>query len=134
MQTLQIHDCLPSERILVDPRVVITILGERAIRASWQVAGVDRYHEAVMIVGDGAAEHLEALSRSQSRISGALLSELVHRVSQIIWGELTAYEEGEDAPWVIVRAIDSSWCEVETDDEEVLDCVHRTFTDVRTAL
>ena len=34
---------------------------------------------------------------------------------------------------VIVRAIDSSWCEVETDDEDVLDRVRRTFADVRVA-
>ncbi|MEA1831297.1 hypothetical protein U8607_04295 [Methylobacterium durans] len=131
MQTLQIHDLLPSKDVVVDPRAVLTMLGERAIRASWEVAGVARYDEAVMIVGDEAADRLEALSGSRSRVSGTLLSELVHQTAQVIWGEFTAYEEGEDAPWVTVRAIDSSWCEVETDDEDVLDHVRRTFADVR---
>jgi hypothetical protein len=133
MQTLQIHDFLTSRRMVVDPRVVLTMLGKRAILASWQVARVARYNEACMITGDEAADRLEALSESQSRISGALLIQLVHEVVQIIWGEFRAYEEGEDEPWVVVRAIDSSWCEVETDDEEVLNCVRRTFVDVRTA-
>jgi hypothetical protein len=128
MQTLQIHDLRPSNRIVVDPRVVLTMLGERAARASWRVAGVARYDEAFMVTGDEAADRLEALSQSQSRVSGALLSQLVHQVVQIIWGEFTAYEE-----LVIIRATDSSWCEVETDDEEVLSCVRRTFVDVRTA-
>ena len=134
METLQIHDLLPSKFIVVDPRVVIEMLGDRAIRSSWQVAGVARFDQAVMIVGDEAADRLEVLSHSQSRVSGTLLSELVHKVAQIIWGEFRAYEEGEAAPWVIVRAIDSSWCEVETDDEDVLDKVRRTFKDVRAAL
>jgi hypothetical protein len=37
----------------------------------------------------------------------------------------------EHRPGTTVRAIDSSWCEVETDDEDVLDHVRRTFADVR---
>ena len=79
MQTLRIYDFRTSERIVVDPRVVLTILGERAIRASWQVAGVARYDEPLFIVGDEAADRLEALSQLQSRVSGALLSELIHQ-------------------------------------------------------
>jgi hypothetical protein len=133
MQTLQIHDYLPSTRIVVDPRVVLTMLGERAVRASWQVAAVARYNDAIMITGDEAADRLEALSESQSRISGALLIQLVKETVQVIWGEFRGYEDGKNAPWVIVRAIDSSWCEVETDDEKVLNAVRRTFVDVRSA-
>ena len=107
------------------------MLGKRAVRASWQVAGVARYDEAVMIVGDDAADRLEVLSRSQSRVSGALLRKLVEACTQIIWGEFTAFEAGSQTPWVIVRAIDSSWCEIETDDEDVQARVRRTFADVR---
>jgi hypothetical protein len=109
------------------------MLGDRAIRANWQVAGVSRYDEAIMITGDEAADRLEALCRSSVRVPGSLLSELVHQTAQIIWGEFTAFEGRKDAPWVIVRAIDSSWCEIETDDEDVLDLVRRTFSDVRAA-
>jgi hypothetical protein len=133
MQTLQIHDFLPSERIVIDPRAVFAMLGERAVRASWRVAGVARYGNAVMITGDEAADCLEALSQSQDRVSGALLSQFFLQIVQVIWGEFRAYEGEEVAPWVILRAIDSSWCEVETDDAEVLNCVRRTFVDVRTA-
>jgi hypothetical protein len=133
MQTLQIHDLLASERIVVDPRAVLTMLGERAVRASWQIDGVARYGEAIMVTGAEAADRLEALSRSPVRVPGSMLSELVHQTAQIIWGEFTAFEERQDVPWVIVRAIDSSWCEIESDDEDVLDLVRRTFSDVRAA-
>lgn len=133
MQTLQIHDLLPLTCIVIDPRAVLTMLGERAIHADWQVAGVARYHEAIMVTGDEAADRLEALSQSPGRVPGALLSKLFHQTAQIIWGEFTAFEEGKDVPWVIVRAIDSSWCEVETGDTSVLDRVRETFADVRKA-
>ena len=133
MPVLQIHDLQPSQFIVVDPRYVLTMLGERALRASWQVAGVASYHDTFCVTGEEAADRLETLARSQTCVSGTLVSELVHQTTQVIWGEFAAYEEGKDAPWVIVRAIDSSWCEVETDDQDVLDRVHRTFADVRVA-
>ncbi len=107
------------------------MLGERATRASWQVAGVARYDGALLIVGDEAAEQLENLARSSDRFSGALLSDLLNRVAQVIWGESVAYENGQDKPWVIVRAIDSSWCEVETDEMGIVDRVREIFVDVR---
>ena len=109
------------------------MLGERAIRAVWQVAGVAHYGEAAMIVGDEPADRLEALAQSQSQVSGILLRNFLSQVTQVIWGEFTAHEAGQDMPWVIVRAIDSSWCEVETDDVDVLDRVRETFVDVRIA-
>jgi hypothetical protein len=131
MPTLQIHDFEPRHAAVVDPRVVLPLLGERAILASWQIAGVARHDEALMIVGDEAAERLENLARSSDRISGTLLRDLFERITQVIWGEFTAYEAHQDRPWVIVRAIDSSWCEIETDDVGVLDRVRETFADVR---
>lgn len=131
MPTLKIHDFRSHSRAVVDPCTVVPLLGERAVRAGWQLAGVARYHEALMIVGDEAAERLEHLARSSDRISGTLLLDLLSRVAQVIWGEFTAHQNGQDTPWVIVRAIDSSWCEVETDDIGVLDRVRETFVDVR---
>ncbi len=133
MPILQIHDLEPQHSAVVDPRRVLPMLGERAIRASWQVGGVARYDEALMIVGAEAAERLEHLARSSDRISGALLRNLLSQVAQVIWGEFTAHETGRDTPWVIVRAIDSSWCEIETDDRGVLNCVAGNFADVRMA-
>lgn len=133
MPILQIRDSQPSKHdVVVDLRDVLPVLGQRALLATWRVAGVARYDEDPMVVGDEAAERLEALHRSQDMISGVLLSELVDRTVQIIWGEFRAYKDGGTEPWVIVRAIDSTWCEVETDDEDVLDILRRSFTDVRT--
>lgn len=131
MPILQIHDLVPRSRAAVDPRLVLPMLGERAIRALWQVAGVARYDEALMIVGDEAAERVENLARSSDLISGALLRDLFSQVAQIIWGEFTAREAGRETPWVIMRAIDSSWCEVETEDAGVLDRIRANFADVR---
>jgi hypothetical protein len=131
MQTLQIHDSQPSGFAVVDPRSVLKLLGERALQAFWRVAGVARYDEDVMIVGDEAADRLEALSHSQSLVPGTVLVELVNQTGQVIWGEFRAYLRDETEPWMIVRAIDGSWCEIETQDEQVLELVRQSFTDVR---
>ena len=130
MPTLQIHDLEPQHTAVVDPRLVLPMLGERAIRASWQVAGVARFNEALFATGEGAT-HLEALCRSLKRVSGVVLSQIFGQVEQVIWGEFSAYD-GEGTPWVILRAIDSSWCEVETDDVGILVRIRENFTDVRT--
>ncbi len=98
MPTIQIHDLVPHSRAVVDPRLVLPMLGERAIRASWQVAGVARYDEALMIVGDEAAGRLENLAQSSDRISGALLHDLLSQVAQVIWGEFTAHEANRETP------------------------------------
>lgn len=85
-----------------------------------------------MVAGDDeAADRLESLAASSMRISGALLHDLLGRTAQVIWGEFIAREASQETPWVIVRAIDSSWCEVETNDAGVLDCVRENFADVR---
>lgn len=130
MPTLQIHDLEPQHAAVVDPRLVLPMLGERAIRASWQVAGGARFNEPLFATGDGAT-HLEALCRSPKRVSGVVLSQIFGQVEQIIWGEFSAYD-GESTPWVILRAIDSSWCEVETDDVGILVRIRENFMDVRT--
>jgi hypothetical protein len=130
MPTLQIHDLEPQRVAVVDPRLVLPMLGERATRASWQVAGVARFNEPLFATGAGAT-HLEALSQSLKRVLGVLLSQIFGQVEQVIWGEFAAYDDGEGTPWVILRAIDSSWCEVETDDVSILDRVRKTFADVR---
>ncbi|MCJ2121204.1 hypothetical protein [Methylobacterium sp. J-077] len=130
MPTIQIHDLEPQHAAVVDPRLVLPMLGERAIRASWQVAGVARFNEPLFATGEGAI-HLEALCQSLKRVSGVVLSQIFGQVEQVIWGEFSAYD-GVGTPWVILRAIDSSWCEVETDDVGILVRVRETFTDVRT--
>ncbi len=84
-----------------------------------------------MVTGEEAADRLEALAQSKERISGKLLAKLANSVHQVIWGEFRAYEAQTISPWVIVRAIDSSWYEVETDDEQVLARMRSAFKDVR---
>lgn len=98
MQILQIHDVPPTAPIVVDPRAVLPILGQRAIRANWEVAGVARHGEALIVTGEEAADRLEALSRSTVRIPGGLLVELIHQTAQVIWGEFKASRRERKRP------------------------------------
>ncbi len=66
MPVLQMFDRQqPSGLVVVDPRDLLTLLGERGRQASWRVSGVTRYDEDLMIVGDEAAQRLYALSLPQ---------------------------------------------------------------------
>ena len=132
MPIIQIHDLEKQRTLLaVDLRHVLDLLGTRAARSLWEVGGVAREDEALVVAGEEAADRLEALAQSSGRISGKLLARLAHSVYQVIWGEFRAYDAQAESPWVIVRAIDSTWYEVETDDEQVLARIRSAFKDVR---
>jgi hypothetical protein len=60
-------------------------------------------------------------------ISGELLIDLARQGVQIIDGEPIAYRGGEEVRWLVIRAVDSTWWDVETDDEEVLTRIQAAF-------
>jgi hypothetical protein len=133
MTILQIKDMEQARNVLaVDLRDVLVVLGARASGSVWQVDGVVRANQALMVVGDAAADRLEELAQSHQRVSGVQLRKLAHAVRQVIWGEFRAYESEDERPWVIVRAIDSDSYEVETHDDMALARITAAFTDIRT--
>lgn len=69
-----------------------------------------------------------------AQIPGHELAVLAKETDQVIWGAFTGSLYGtRGAPWVAIRFIDSTFCEVETSDEAVLDTIRSSFRDVRQA-
>jgi hypothetical protein len=100
----------------------------RALAATWSVRDVD--DEFFDATGAGGAA-LEQLARSGERVSGARLTELAGDTLQVIWGEFTGYEAvSSGIPWVVIRAIDSSYFEVATDDDDAVARIRACFKDV----
>jgi hypothetical protein len=64
-------------------------------------------------------------------VSGRRLAELAKGLYQTIDGTFIAFDKPGDAPWVIIRAVDSSFLEVESTDEEVLRRIRARFGDER---
>ncbi len=99
----------------------------QASDAFWTVGGVQSYEEALDATGLGA-DQLETLAASGSRISGAVLLDIAKNVHQVIWGEFAAYADREGPePHVIIRAVDSSFYEISSDDPLLLDRLKLAF-------
>jgi len=85
-----------------------------------------------MAIGQGS-DQLEVLARNRSSVSGTVLAELAKAPSQVIWGEFAAILPQQDVIWVTVRALDSTFYEVTTADQEVLYKIKSIYKDVRVA-
>jgi hypothetical protein len=64
-----------------------------------------------------------------ARIVGAELLSSLPNLLQVIDGEFRAFEAGRE-PWVIVRAFDSSWWEVESEDGVALSAIRERFQNI----
>jgi hypothetical protein len=132
MRTLRIYD-MTDGMLDFDMRHILAALGAQAIECSWMVSGVAAYDAAFDATG-GQAGRLEELATSGRRIKGDRLRDLANGTQQVIWGEFQAYTDASaTVPVLIVRAIDSSFYEVATNDSYVLQNLRATFRDVRSA-
>lgn len=152
MPTLRIYDL--DDRGMLAVRLVrlLDLLGPRAQKAEWTVSPAPRRepgHDGFEATGPGG-EQLEALAARGAVISGTDLARLAggtgptagatpsERVDgretnepQIVWGQFVARLPGEGGDWLTLRAIDSSFYEVETADDAVLAKLRASFSDVR---
>jgi len=119
MRGVTIRDMVESRKFLaVDLRHILDLLGERAIQSRWRAS-------EVWATGD-ASSKLEAAADGQAFITGEHLSRMAHNLAQVIDGEFLAFENS-DSPWIIIRAVDSSFYEVFSDEPAVLDRVRKSF-------
>src|SRR3954452_17690592 len=110
-----------------DLRHILAALGPLVRGYSRTVSGVAAYDEALDATGEQAGQ-LEKLVVSGKRIHGGELRDLADGVQQVIWGEFHAYEDpSADTPAISVRAIDSSFYKVATNDPRVLESLRAAF-------
>ncbi|MBB3440962.1 hypothetical protein [Rhizobium sp. BK379] len=130
MKTLRIYG--PHERALpFDLRDFLQCLVPRSLKASWKVSAVDAGYPWFDANGPGG-ELLHAMAQSGKPVSGRDLAAAAQDTLQVIWGEFTgSLPANPDRAWVVIRAIDSTFYEVITDDQKVLRTVERRFADVR---
>jgi hypothetical protein len=142
MTTLRIYDS--HNRVLaLDLRDLIDLLAPRSLEAHWLVSPVTlvdprlgRSFDELMTVGLGelGEDALEQLAASKSVVSGKTLSEAAHATRQVIWGQFVGtLPQQKDDPWVVIRAIDSTFYEVTSMDEAVLNAIRSACKDVRAA-
>jgi hypothetical protein len=141
MTTLRIYGSR-NQALTFDLRDLIDLLAPRSLDASWTVAPVTISYPVhgfsineFMMTGSGEPGHdkLEQLAASGSSISGGVLLEAAREARQVIWGQFTATLPEQSDAWVIIRAIDSTFYEVTSSDEAVLNAIRSICEDVRVA-
>jgi hypothetical protein len=101
---------------------LLLLLGTEGQDAEWIVAGVE-------CLGPGSDE-LYRLVSNETHISGRHLFEVAKGITQVIDGSFAAYRDGEPVPWLVIRAVDSSAYDIESDDEDVLARIREHFKEV----
>ncbi|TCN14701.1 hypothetical protein [Sinorhizobium americanum] len=134
MATLRIYD-LRQHVLALDLRDLLRLLAPRSLEANWTVSTVKSSkpgHEWFEATGDGG-EQLEKLAQDDAQLSGSDLAALAEETQQVIWGEFVGSGPTQsDKTWVTIRAVDSTFYEIDTDDETVLSKISSTYSDVRT--
>ena len=126
MRGVQIRDMHERGFLAVDLQHILDLFGARTIQSLWRASEVWATGQET---GE-AAQELEALADGQPFIAGEHLSRLAHRIVQVIDGEFSAFERSSDSPWIIIRAVDSSFYEVFSTEPAVLDRVRASFRKV----
>lgn len=130
MATLRIYD-LDGGVLAVHLSRLLDLLAPKSLDAEWTVAPIRSDGEEKFEATGPGADELEELVETSMPISGMALLIVSTNTHQIVWGEFIAIVPGESSPWLTLRAIDSTFYEVETDDDAALDTVRSAFKDVR---
>jgi hypothetical protein len=100
---------------------ILAALGERVAKGRWRCVGLQytsRDEQNIPV--------LEEAATSGQPVSGSALTSGIGQSLQVIDGDFEALDENNRC-WVIIRAVDSSWWEVWSDDPSVLDAVRVRF-------
>ena len=100
---------------------ILTALGRAAGKSRWSCRDLNYVSK-----DDKDVPVLDRASSVGQQVSGRELIESVDQVLQVIDGQFTGVDEEGDA-WVVIRAVDSSWWEVWSDNQWVHDAIRAHF-------
>lgn len=124
MRGVTITDSSKDGRFLaVDLADILRLLGSRAEDAEWELSEV----ECVGV----AADTVYQLAESKARVPGRTLLRLASDVTQVIEGVFAGYLTSQAQPWIIIRAVDSSAYDVQTEDQDILRRIKQQYKRVR---
>ena len=100
---------------------VLAALGRVAVKSRWSCADLNYVSK-----DDQDVPVLERAATPGQTVSGVELVDGLGQLLQVIDGQFTGIDEQGDA-WVVVRAVDSSWWEVWSDNNWVHDAIRAQF-------
>ena len=124
MKAIRIRDLVPGKGYLaVDLLNTLALLENHLGPLEWVASDV-------WATGERSQE-LEALAEKGARIKSEQLLVLAKAVNQVIDGEFKGYLADAEKPWVIVRAVDSSWYELHCEDVAVIEQAKQRFKETK---
>jgi hypothetical protein len=96
----------------------------RARQSEWEVSDLE-------CLGLSETHELYRAVEMRVRLNGDRLLSLIGDCSQVIDGTFKGYEHGDEEPWVIIRAVDSSAYDIESDDDNLLSRIRQSFKEVK---
>ena len=131
MARLTIHDLDDRGILAFDVRDLLRALAPSSLAARWTIRTPDG--ESFEATGAGGLR-LEELAEVSDQITGEELLAIADDTVQVIWGDfVAALPDDPHRDWLTIRAVDSSFFEVETSDEASIAVVKSRFRDVRVA-
>jgi hypothetical protein len=120
MKLINIGNKIKSQDVTgyIDLRDILEQLGEKGLKSIWSISSVDCY-------GEGA-EKLCKLSDYGKKISGEELYSLANDIYQTVEGCFEAFGSN-GKKWLLIRAVDGSEFDIETDDFRILELLRHTF-------
>ncbi|CAN7405030.1 hypothetical protein [Rhizobium sp. LjRoot254] len=129
MTILRVTDTAGSA-LSFDLRDVLASLAPRSLKATWILSAVDAGFPSFDATGPGN-ERLEAMARTGEPVSGSALMAAAQDTVQVIWGTFTGYLPAiHGRQWLVIRAIDSDFYEIITDDRKVVSKIEARFNAV----
>lgn len=107
----------------VDLVETLQITGESGKRSNWKLQNIE-------CIGD-TAETLHSFSDQKKEISGIEFYNLVSNIHQTIDGSFEAYNPNETSHWLLIRAVDGTEFDIETEDLELLKRIRYSFRNVK---
>ena len=123
MRGLRIRDLVDDRYLAFDLRDLLAAVGSHVHHSEWQC-------EVVECVGGEGVVSLQNRYNATQRLSGDALAELADQTHQVIDGVFRAFAPGAKTPWLEIEAVDSTYWEVRTSDEAILDSLGRKFREV----
>jgi len=126
--TFTIHD-LDNRVLAFDLRDLLHALAPMSLAAQWTITAPDA--SPFEATGAGGVR-LEALAEASAQIDGDELLSIADATVQVIWGDFVGVlPDHPHREWLTIRAVDSSYFEVETEDAASIALIKSRFRDVR---
>jgi hypothetical protein len=126
MNGLRIDDLAEGRYLAFDLREILAALGPQARTSRWVCTDL-----WCIPFGEPDESVLEKQYSPGSTITGEELVRLAAKIRQVVDGTFRAFAESADRPWLIVRAVDSSFWEVFSTEPEALERLRCRFRSVR---